>query len=122
MLARPQYWVNTKPLSSSSRRRLLQAAAGAAVTQPAAGGPAHGADSPKAARAPQAYVFFNPAEAAFIEAAVARLIPSDDTGPGAIEAGVPEYIDKQLAGAWGVGERRYRSGPWHQGSASQGHQ
>jgi gluconate 2-dehydrogenase gamma chain len=68
------------------------------------------------------YVFFNPAEAAFVEAAVARLIPKDETGPGALEAGVPEYIDKQLAGAWGAGERLYRSGPWHEGTPSQGYQ
>jgi gluconate 2-dehydrogenase gamma chain len=69
-----------------------------------------------------AYVFFNPAEAAFIEAAVARLIPKDETGPGALEAGVPEYIDKQLGGAWGAGARLYRSGPWHEGTPSQGYQ
>lgn len=57
------------------------------------------------------YVFFNREEAQFIEAAVARLIPTDQD-PGAIEAGVPNYIDKQLAGAWGAGERLYTSGPW----------
>jgi len=58
------------------------------------------------------YLFFTPDEAAFIEAAVARLIPADDTGPGALEAEVPTYIDRQLAGAWGAGEQLYRSGPW----------
>src|SRR5262245_55352593 len=63
-----------------------------------------------------AYVYFNPAEAAFIEAAVARLIPKDETGAGALEAGVPNYIDKQLGGAWGAGERLYRSGPWQPGT------
>src|SRR5262245_57700760 len=68
------------------------------------------------------YVFFNTEEAAFIEAAVARLIPADDDWPGAVEAGVPNYIDKQLAGAWGAGERLYRSGPWEQGTPSQGYQ
>jgi gluconate 2-dehydrogenase gamma chain len=57
------------------------------------------------------YVFFNREEAQFIEAAVARLIPTDQD-PGAIEAGVPNYIDKQLAGAWGAGARLYMSGPW----------
>src|SRR6185295_1196751 len=69
-----------------------------------------------------AYVYFNPAEAAFIEAAVARLIPKDETGAGALEAGVPNYIDKQLGGAWGAGERLYRSGPWQPGTPSQGYQ
>jgi gluconate 2-dehydrogenase gamma chain len=69
-----------------------------------------------------AYLFFNNEEAAFIEAAVARLIPKDDQWAGAIEAGVPNYIDQQLGGAWGAGERLYRSGPWQPGTSSQGYQ
>lgn len=73
-------------------------------------------------REPTTYLFFNSEEAAFIEAAVARLIPNDDQWGGAFEAGVPNYIDKQLAGAWGAGERLYRSGPWQPGTPSQGYQ
>ncbi len=38
--------------------------------------------------------FFNDREWAFINAAVARLIPADELGPGAKEAGVPEFIDR----------------------------
>jgi gluconate 2-dehydrogenase gamma chain len=53
---------------------------------------------------------------------VARLIPADDQWPGAVEAGVPNYIDKQVGGAWGAGERLYRSGPWQTGTPSQGYQ
>jgi gluconate 2-dehydrogenase gamma chain len=68
------------------------------------------------------YIFLNSEEAAFIEAAVARLIPADEEWPGAAEARVPNYIDKQLAGAWGAGERLYRSGPWQAGTPSQGYQ
>jgi gluconate 2-dehydrogenase gamma chain len=68
------------------------------------------------------YLFFNDVEVAFIVAAVARLIPADDRWPGAVEAGVPNYIDKQLAGAWGAGERLYRSGPWQPGTPTQGYQ
>jgi gluconate 2-dehydrogenase gamma chain len=68
------------------------------------------------------YLFFNSDESAFIEAAVVRLIPKDDQWGGALEAGVPNYIDKQLAGAWGAGERLYRSGPWQPGTPSQGYQ
>jgi gluconate 2-dehydrogenase gamma chain len=68
------------------------------------------------------YLFLNDVEAAFIVAAVARLIPADDRWPGAVEAGVPNYIDKQLAGAWGAGERLYRSGPWQPGTPTQGYQ
>jgi len=71
---------------------------------------------------PKTYLFLNSEEAAFVEAAVARLIPADDRWPGALEAGVPNYIDKQLSGAWGAGERLYRAGPWKKGTASQGYQ
>src|SRR5258705_10821120 len=88
--------------SNPARRRLLQAA-GAAVALPAAGARAQ----PRAAPAPKAYVFFNPAEAAFIEAAAARLVPRDDDGPGALEAGLPDDIHKHHAGAGGRGERFY---------------
>jgi gluconate 2-dehydrogenase gamma chain len=73
-------------------------------------------------RPPIAYIFFNPAEAVFLEAAVARLIPADDRWPGAFECGVTNYIDKQMAGAWGAGERLYRGGPWRQGLPGQGYQ
>jgi gluconate 2-dehydrogenase gamma chain len=69
-----------------------------------------------------AAIFFHPDEMRFIEAATERLIPADDNGPGALAAGVPAYIDRQLGGAWGAGERLYRSGPWHPGEASQGYQ
>jgi gluconate 2-dehydrogenase gamma chain len=86
----------------------------AAVTSPAPG--------QAAPPQPTTYLFLNAEEAAFIEAAVARLIPADDRWPGALEAGVPNYIDKQLAGAWGAGERFYRSGPWQAGTPSQGYQ
>jgi len=106
--------------SEVSRRRLLTTfgKAGAAVLPNTliAGGSAS-ADAPATT-----YLFLNADEAAFIEAAVARLIPVDNKWGGALEAGVPNYIDKQLAGAWGAGERLYRSGPWQQGTPSQGYQ
>ncbi|GAA3996050.1 gluconate 2-dehydrogenase subunit 3 family protein [Deinococcus rubellus] len=68
------------------------------------------------------YVFFNPVEIAFIEAAVARLIPKDDSGPGALEAGVSYYIDGQLASWYGEAGRWYWQGPWQQGTPQQGYQ
>jgi len=67
------------------------------------------------------YRFFSAAEARFIEAACERLIPADASGPGALGAGVPMYVDSQLCGAWGSGERLYRSGPWQPGTPPQGH-
>lgn len=65
--------------------------------------------------------FLNSEEAAFIEAAVARLMPADEW-PGAREAGIPNYIDKQLGGAWGAAERLYRGGPWRADMLGQGYQ
>jgi len=68
------------------------------------------------------YHFFSAAESALVEAAVARLIPADDLGPGALEAGVPVYIDRQLAGPYGRAERWYMQGPWAEGLPTQGYQ
>lgn len=101
------------------RRIFLTAGGGAALIpalpQPATAGPA-------APAAPPAYRFFNREEAGFMEAAVQRLIPPDDVGPSAMEAGVVDFIDGQLAGAWGAGERLYRAGPWAPGLPTQGYQ
>jgi gluconate 2-dehydrogenase gamma chain len=90
--------------------------------QHAHGQGAAGAGTGGTSSAPVHYIFFRPDEARFIEAAVARLIPVDANGPGALEAGVPNYIDRQMGGAWGAGERLYRSGPWQQGVPGQGYQ
>jgi len=102
-----------------SRRAFLRgagAAAAAIVT------PACNRTEQTAGRQRAPYAFLNADEAAFIEPAVARLIPADTLGPGALEADVPAFIDLQLAGAWGAGERLYRSGPWQAGTAEQGYQ
>ncbi len=37
------------------------------------------------------YIFFTADEVAFVRAAVARLIPADELGPGALEADVPYF-------------------------------
>ena len=58
------------------------------------------------------YSFFQPDEAAFVDAAVSRLIPADASGPGAKEAGVTYYIDGQLAGEYGQGANWYMQGPF----------
>lgn len=68
------------------------------------------------------YLFFTRDEAAFVEAAVDRLIPADPEWPGARELGVPSYIDLQLAGPYGAGERLYLKGPIRPGLPSQGYQ
>jgi gluconate 2-dehydrogenase gamma chain len=79
-------------------------------------------DRPSARDERPGYIFFAPAEAAFVEAAAARLIPSDATGPGAIEAEVPRFIDRQLAGPYGEGDRFYLQPPFPKGTPTQGWQ
>lgn len=71
---------------------------------------------------PYAYNYLTGAEARFLDAAVERLIPTDELGPGAKDAGVTYYIDQQLRGMWGTHGRQYRSGPWHEGTPQQGFQ
>ena len=56
--------------------------------------------------------FFTEDEAMIVAAAASRIFPSDDSGPGAQEAGVVIYIDRQLAGPWGRDRYRYTQGPF----------
>jgi gluconate 2-dehydrogenase gamma chain len=69
-----------------------------------------------------AYTFLTAPEGAFIEAAADRLIPADDLTPGGTDCGVATFIDRQLAGAWGSGDRMYMQGPWDKGVPTQGYQ
>ena len=69
-----------------------------------------------------AYGYLTQPEIRFLDAAVERLIPTDDLGPGAKEAGVTCYIDRQLCSVWGTHGRNYRSGPWLDGTPEQGFQ
>ena len=78
--------------------------------------------APASAPVSHAYTFLSPPEAAFVEAAVDRLIPADDLTPGGTDCGVATFIDRQLAGAWGSGDRLYMQGPWQKGSPTQGYQ
>jgi gluconate 2-dehydrogenase gamma chain len=56
--------------------------------------------------------FLSEAEALIVAAAASRIFPSDDSGPGAREAGVVIFIDRQLAGPWGRDRHRYTQGPF----------
>nr|WP_297460557.1 gluconate 2-dehydrogenase subunit 3 family protein [uncultured Halomonas sp.] len=61
-------------------------------------------------------------ERRFVEAAVDRLIPEDELGPGALRSGVADFIDYQLGGPFGRAARWYMDGPWRDGSEAQGYQ
>ena len=66
--------------------------------------------------------FFTAAEARVIAAACERIFPSDSSGPGAKEAGVVIYIDRQLAGPYGADKYRYTKGPWVDSYPEHGYQ
>jgi gluconate 2-dehydrogenase gamma chain len=71
--------------------------------------PAQAAPVPTPAYKP---TYFNEAEWAFLNAATERLIPTSEDGPGARDAGVPEFIDRQMQTDYGYGGRWYLQGPF----------
>jgi len=81
-----------------SRRTFLGAAAAATLTGAAGCGGASGA-----------WRFFTDQEARTLEAVLERLIPEDD-GPGARQAGVIHYIDRQLTTHFAQHRKTYRNG------------
>jgi gluconate 2-dehydrogenase gamma chain len=66
--------------------------------------------------------FFTADEAKTVAAACARIFPTDASGPGANEAGVVIYIDRQLAGPYGKDKYRYTKGPWIESAPEHGYQ
>src|SRR5215469_18088992 len=66
--------------------------------------------------------FFDEKQALIIAAATARIFPSDEAGPGAPEAGVIIYIDRQLASPYGRDRHRYVQAPFEEGVPEQGYQ
>ncbi len=84
--------------------------------------PAQEPASNDAAPRVDAYTFFTAEEAAFVDAATDRLIPADELGPGARDAGVTFFIDRQLSGAYGSAAKWYMQGPWGESVPEQGYQ
>jgi gluconate 2-dehydrogenase gamma chain len=66
--------------------------------------------------------YFSMPQAAVIQAMSARIFPSDANGPGALEAGVVYYIDRQMSTPWAVGADWYMEGPFEPGEPTQGWQ
>lgn len=81
----------------------------AATTVPAGVGLAHGETSSAPIYQPS---FFSPAEWAFVQMACDRLIPHDEIGPGALELGVPEFIDRHMQTPYASGAIFYMQGPF----------
>jgi gluconate 2-dehydrogenase gamma chain len=88
------------PVMSLAPQSVFSAApTGKEVTQPEAG----------PAFAPR---YFTAAEWSFINAATALLIPEDEMGPGAVECGIPEFIDRQMETPYAHGALWYMQGPF----------
>jgi gluconate 2-dehydrogenase gamma chain len=66
--------------------------------------------------------FFTEGEAVIVAAAASRIFPSDDSGPGAREAGVAVYIDRQLAASYGRDRFRYTQPPFEDALPELGYQ
>jgi len=60
--------------------------------------------------ASETLIALTPAEAEIVRAVVARLIPADENGPGALEARADRYIDRALAGALKSSRTAYTTG------------
>lgn len=82
------------------------------------------ADAAPAAGVSPHYIptYFNLEEWRFLLAACDRLIPSDSHGPGAIEQGVPIFIDKQMASSYGQGGLWYMHPPFVAAAPELGYQ
>lgn len=66
--------------------------------------------------------FFTETEALIVAAAASRIFPSDDSGPGAREAGVAIFVDRQLAGSYGRDRFRYTQPPFEDAPREFGYQ
>ena len=66
--------------------------------------------------------FFTEQEARAIVAASERIFPANDSGPGATQAGVVVYIDRQLAGPYGIDKQRYTHEPFVDSIPEHGYQ
>ncbi len=94
-------------MADLSRREMLKrvVVAGAAVSLPGPGTAVASVQPPA-----DSFETLTADEGATLRAVVARLIPSDERGPGALEAGAATYIDRALAGPLAGSLEAYRGG------------
>jgi gluconate 2-dehydrogenase gamma chain len=109
-------------LSSTTAFLFLGTTAGRTLTISQGMPWAPGRATPPVPVRPGPWTFFTAAEASLVEAAIDRLIPPDDRGPGGKDAGCAVFIDRQLAGPYGRGEGLYMRPPFMPGAVTQGYQ
>lgn len=95
-----------------SRRQLLRGGAAAAGAAALAGGVAACGDERATEAVDQPLRALTEREAAIVGAMADRVFPAGDGAPAATAIGVVAYLDGQLAGAWGSGDRFYAHGPF----------
>jgi gluconate 2-dehydrogenase gamma chain len=66
--------------------------------------------------------FFTAQQAKAVVAACERIFPTNESGPGATQAGVVVYIDHQLAGPYGTDKYRYKQPPFVASTPGHGYQ
>jgi gluconate 2-dehydrogenase gamma chain len=71
---------------------------------------------------PETLLVLTAPEAAFFSAAADSMIPADELTPSGTDCGIVNFIDRQLAGAWGGGAKMYRSGPHRSAKREYGYQ
>ncbi|MGN6483695.1 MAG: gluconate 2-dehydrogenase subunit 3 family protein, partial [Thermomicrobiales bacterium] len=78
--------------------------------------------NPQHANTTTGFSSFVPYQISILRAACSRLIPTDDSGPGAEEAGVVYFIDREMDSRKAFRGPRYDRGPFVAGEATQGDQ
>jgi len=71
---------------------------------------------------PYQYTFFTEAELGFLAAACERFIPTDEHGPGAVDAGVLEFLDRHMQTPYAAGAIWYMQGPFQESKPQFGYQ
>jgi gluconate 2-dehydrogenase gamma chain len=114
---------------SGGRRAFLKGAGATLAIAGAAAAPVPSAaqtllPSPsKDAAAPAAgYQSLGLEEAATTQALVEHMWPADHLTASGVELGIATFIDRQLAGGFGRGDRLYTQGPFRKGKAQHGYQ
>jgi gluconate 2-dehydrogenase gamma chain len=122
------------PDDSIPRREFLKgasaASAGVALLSVLQTAPAKATDGPAAVQPQessppaeaQGWLVLTMDEVSFFSAVADCMIPGDELSASGTNCGIPVFIDRQLASAWGGGEKMYRAGPYQQGLPEQGYQ
>ncbi len=106
-------------LAGLSKSGALAAPPAGAGSQPPSAEPGAAPGTPLP---PAVYLSFSPDEATFTEALVNILCPADELTPNGVDCGLAQFIDRQLAGSFGRGERLYRRGPFRPARPELGYQ